>query len=168
MKKQDIRNIIITFVLGILVGAYLYVYGFMPQYGGVTDWLEEKGEFVIVVREYGECTQYAECSSFRVAPNGDYRLIVSVGDPNEEPEVFNGEISSKLHTQLRQTFSTATLPGLAQPITPVNCDSFTNEGYDYQIQVTVGDKVYSLDTCKTALARDPNARAVLESLLDEI
>lgn len=168
MKKRDISSLIITFTLGAAVGAYLYMYGFMPKYGEIGDFADEAGDLVIVAREYGSCTASATCESFKLAEDAKYRLLMPTGKEGESPEVVDGEVTNAVFKKLTHTLSKTNLTKLAEPVTPTDCDSFNNQGVDYAYEVTLSGETYSLDTCTTALATNDAVREVFASLHNEI
>ncbi len=157
---------IVTFVVGMVVGSYLYLYGFAPQYNTLLKSVETSGELVIVGEAYGGCARGSICPSFQVASDGRYQAFPAATILADR-EVVTGLVSVALYKDLRDRFSQAGLAALAIPVTPNNCDSY-RDGIDYRLRISAGDEQFLLDTCTTALASERAALQLLTNLVAEM
>lgn len=163
MKRQDIINIVVTFVVGMIVGAYLFVYGFNPQYELVTNWTDDVGTFAIAGEAYGGCSRGSICASFQVTEAGAYRAFAAVPVGKERIPV-SGTLSSALYRDLRNAFTSESLLLLEEPVVSERCASAT-DGIDYRVRVSLGSEQFVLDTCTTALANDKPTRDLIKKLV---
>lgn len=163
MKRQDIINIVVTFIVGVIVGAYLFVYGFNPQYEQVTNWTEEVGTFSVAGEAYGGCKRGGICASFQITDRGAYKTFPAVS-AGEERIPTEGILPSAVYRDLRNAFTGDSLVVLEEPVTSNGCASATN-GIDYRLRVSLSSEQFVLDTCTTALADDKPTRDLIKKLV---
>lgn len=166
MKSQDILNILVTFVVGTIVGAYLYIFGFSPQFSGVGDALQSSNEFRITGTAYGGCAFGGICGSFQIDAEGAFRMYPNALDKDAHI-LREGEVTETLWREVQRTFSATALEQLSRPIVPPSCVS-ESDGIDYDVRVYIGDAEYELDTCDTALVRSAAELALLRRLISDV
>jgi len=151
MKKSDTLSILITFLVGIVVGVYLYVVGFAPTVATLEVPSQERIEALVIESDvYGGCRD--ACPSFQVLGDGSYRYLYSVSF--DEPQVIeSGTIPFALRRDLRKNLTSEALEAQSQPIAPAVCNSFS-DGIDVRYRVTREGKEYVLDTCGTKVNTD--------------
>lgn len=139
-----------TFLMGMLVGAYVYVSIYAPAYESGTDSDAEVGadSFVIDAQMYGGCSEAGACASFRLVDGRSYSFAAY-----PEAEVKEGKLSRAIEEELRAVLSEASLIENARPIAPSSCDAYV-DGIDYSYTVMLNGETYQLDTCTTSLARN--------------
>jgi len=157
MSKQEISSIIITFLMGLVAGAYLFIYGFsttfkLPEV--TTD--DAYTQFVVTGEGYGACDVLDQCLSFQVLENGKYRAILENGD--NEPLIKEGSIPRKVNQQLKKNLTAGILNQQSQPLPTSNC-RYGPEANNYRYQVSVDLVNYTLDTCQNQI--DYNGQAWL-------
>jgi hypothetical protein len=150
MTHQDKLSIMITFVVGFVIGGYVYLAGFLPTYHlpeAVTPDAYES--FVIVGDSYGACAALNSCLSFQLLDR-DYRAIFGTGD---EAQVVNGSISGAQMRKLLRTLTPEALALNATPLTMPEC-RFAESGTDFRLTITLEGRNYTLDTCVSAIQYD--------------
>lgn len=166
MRRSDIINILVTFVVGMFVGSYLYLFGFSQQFTFFGELTKDTGGLMIFGEAYGGCERGGICASFRLNSDGTYASFPAAAD-REARIKEEGEISGELRRTLRETFLPDYLFALSKEITPEMCESFY-DGVEYRYRISVGDEQYLLDTCDTALANDTDAQVLLQTLLSSV
>ncbi len=164
MTHQDKLSIMITFVVGFVIGGYVYLAGFLPTYHlpeAVTPDAYES--FVIVGDSYGSCAENNQCLSFQLLDR-DYRAILGSGD---DAIVVNGSISGAL---ARKLLRTATPEALAQNATPLSIPEcrFAETGTDFRMTITRDGRSYTLDSCVSAIAYDGPVWIALTEVWEDV
>ena len=150
MKNQEVLSILITLVMGIFAGFYLYIVGFSPLfYFDTTPDQEEIAALTIVGEAYGGCQMSGTCPTFRVANDGSYRYLYTPG-VGESQIVREGRLPFALQRELRQAVVPARLASQALPVVPATCNSYV-DGIDVRYTVTLAGDTYELDSCGTAV-----------------
>lgn len=145
MRKQDLVSILITFVVGLVGGGYLYVSGFAEIASKVAVPTEEElSELSITADLYGGCKN--SCSSFRVLSDGSYKVIRTSEDG--EVNTIEGVLPLKLQSKMRNVLLEEELQRQSEPFSPTKCSSYT-DGIDAVYEVTVDSNVYVIDSCGT-------------------
>ena len=150
MTHQDKLSIMITFVVGFVIGGYVYLAGFLPTYHlpeAVTPDAYES--FVIVGDSYGACADDNTCLSFQLLDR-DYRAILGSGN---ESQVVNGSISGALARKLLRTLTPEQLALNATPLAIPECH-YAESGTDFRLTITLEGRNYTLDTCVSAIQYD--------------
>lgn len=162
MRGQDIVAIVGTFILGLFCGWYLYVFGFSLQFNEVTEFAQ--GESLVIIGEaYGGCERGGGCASYRIADDGTYRAFPGGVDAVGERVVKEGEVPADWYSDIKKALTKDALETLSEPYRKTNCRS-DGDGIEYRYQVQLGEAMYELDTCTTALATDADVRALLQDL----
>lgn len=162
MRGQDIVAIVGTFILGLVSGWYLFVFGFSLQFGEVAELVE--GETLVVIGEaYGGCERGGYCASFRVADDGSYRAFAGAPDRTQPRVSSEGEIPKDWQRDLRDMLGHEKLEDLSQPYNKTTCRTY-NDGIEYRYRIELGEDTYELDTCTTRLATDADTSSLLQDL----
>jgi hypothetical protein len=148
MTHQDKISIIITFVCGFFVGAYLYISGFAPTYM-LPDAVSEDtyGGLVIVADSYGECAESEGCLSFQLL--NDREFSAKIGRLSNAYS-YDGEISKKLYYALLTELSTSSLSQVAQSPDSLVC-RYGEVGTNFRFLITLSGENYTVDTCRSLL-----------------
>ncbi len=163
MKKQDIISILITFLVGIFAGSYLYLTGFASFEDKFSiPGVEEVSEFSIVGDVYGGCQLGNACPSFQVLRDGSYRYFYTPA-AGMDKILRKGTLPRKLQNKLKNVLSEIELVKQSKEITPSVCNSYS-DGIDVKYQVTLNGSEYTLDSCGTAVVGE----GALWSTLGEI
>lgn len=155
-----------TFVVGVFVGAYLYMYGFSEQFdvvgdlGGTTTGLEVYGE------GYGGCVRGGVCGSFELQPDGRFTSFPPASDLAARKR-SEGTVDPVTMRELEEYFTVEVLTELVRPIANSQCSSFV-DGVDYRYRMILDGEEYLLDTCATELYEDDIARALLRDLEESV
>lgn len=165
MKKSDILNIIITFIVGSFTGAYLYIYGFAPQFS-LKQLISSQPNFQISAEVYGLCDREGICGSFQLGSDGTYLAFSSVAR-SEERTRREGEIPSELLKRIKKTFTVSTLDGLDTPLPNKVCPARADTA-EYYFTFVTKESQFKLDTCSTALSSKREEKALLLELVDSI
>lgn len=147
MSHQDKISILITFIVGLLAGGYLYLTGFattfkLPEV--TTD--DVYSEFVIIGESYGACKQDGNCLSFQLLESGKYRALY--GDGSDGVITHEASIPYSLRRTLKSNL-TPTLLTLDSRLAPTVVCQFGNEGTNYRFRISRDEVSYVLDTCLT-------------------
>lgn len=164
MTHQDKISIMITFVVGFIIGGYVYLAGFLPTYHlpeAVTPDAYER--FVIVGDSYGACALKNECLSFQMLDR-DYRAIFGTGDA---AQVVNGSISGALSRKLSRLLTAEALAAESAPLPVPECH-YQETGTDFRMTITLEGKNYTLDTCVTAISYDGPVWAALTEVWADV
>jgi hypothetical protein len=151
MKRQDILSILITFMVGVVAGGYLYLVGLAPTVATLGVPSQERVESLVIESEvYGGCRD--ACPSFQVLGDGSYRYLYSVA--YDEPQVIqSGSLSSALRRELQRSITLEALRAQSQSITPSVCSSYS-DGIDVRYTITKNGEEFILDTCGTRVNTD--------------
>jgi hypothetical protein len=149
MTHQDRFSIIITFVIGIFVGGYLYLTGFLPTYHLPEAMTQDAYEgLVLIADSYGACQVEDTCLSFQLLPDRSFTAVVGVGSASytRKDDVSRGGMSSFL-----KAVSPAALSTNSQPLAEYSCRYNGPEATNFRFQVTYGGKNYVIDTCQSQI-----------------
>jgi len=145
MKKQDILSILITFVVGMVAGAYLFFTGFAPQFlahNGATD--TTYSEFTLTGETYGSCSRTGSCPSFQILSDGSFSYLSSTIFTGTA--TIEGNLPGTLLNELRLKFTLTALENGSRSVKVASCASYV-DGLDYRYEVILESVVYDLDTC---------------------
>lgn len=148
MKKQDFLSILITFVVGILLGGYLYLTdaaNFIMKLSIPDE--EMVSEFTIVGDVYGGCR--STCPSFQVLSDGSYHYLYTPS-AGAEKVTRKGNIPFALQQQLKAAVTKNQLWGQSTAIEPAVCNSYT-DGIDVKYEILLDGVTYTLDSCGTSV-----------------
>jgi hypothetical protein len=161
MNRQDGLSILITFVIGVVVGGYFYLTGFSLKTFSTTTQDTYK-DFAIVGESYGDCGSVNGCASFQLLGDRSYRVLHNSQDIGNEL-IREGDISNSLRKELQKNLVVSVLEQQSEETSASNCAS-GNDGIDYSFRVTLDGENYLLDTCKTAVEYDSKAWLSLAKL----
>jgi hypothetical protein len=150
MPGQDKVSILLTFVIGLVAGGYVYLTGFATTFVPPEATTEDTyGGLVINGESYGECAASNSCLSFQLLGNGTYRAIYTNPGANDKLSKEGG-ISRSLRKELTEVMSSEALLSQSYPLQLTEC-KYGQNGTNYKFKVTLDGVNYNLDTCKTRL-----------------
>jgi len=162
MSKHDWFSVLITFVLGLFAGVYLYGSGFAPTFSPPEATTEDVyQEFVITAESYGECSNTNTCLSFQLLENGVFRALYDNPDSNEKIIVEN-KIPNSLRRELYAVLNNRTLAAESRPLPIESC--YYGDQTNYYFRVTREEVNYVLDTCLSDINYEGKAWSVLTKL----
>lgn len=141
MTGQDKISILVTFVIGGFVGAYVYVAGFAPTYRlpeAVTQ--DRYTDLVIVADSYGACAETESCLSFQLLQDGSYRALYGVPATS-----YEGTIPRAQRRQLGEIVATSTLAEVGAD-NLVEC-YFGDDDTNLRFIITVAGENFLIDSC---------------------
>ena len=145
MTGQDKISILITFIIGGFVGAYVYVAGFAPTYRlpeAVTQ--DRYTDLVIVADSYGACAETQNCLSFQLLQDGSYRALY--GTPAIS---YEGTIPRSQRRQLGEVVATTTLAAVMSD--GLEECYFGDDDANLRFIITVAGENYLIDSCTSDL-----------------
>ncbi len=163
IKRQELLSVLVTFLIGFIAGAYLYLVGYAPQFQasqGVDD--AETSELVIVGQMYGGM-RVGLPPSFQVNEDGTYRYLPFSENPDVPAPAVSGELPSDLRRAVVGALSERALTAAATEVTPEMCAQMV-DGVDYRYLISFGGTEYRLDTCGTDFSHEAGMGPVLMEL----
>ncbi len=163
MHRSDIISIVVTFLVGMVVGVYLYLFGFAQQFDVLEEISDSGGEELVINGEaYGGCARGGGCGTFQVAGDGAFTSFppVAVGD---ERLRRTGRVDEVLWDELSLILTPLRLRELATEAPSGDCASFY-DGIDYRFYIDRGDERFLIDTCTTLLRTDERVLDLLQQL----
>jgi hypothetical protein len=146
MTHQDRISIIITFIIGMAVGSYLYFAGFLPTYH-LPDMVADQGtydSFVLIADAYGQCAVTNNCLSFQLLADRSYQAVI--GDLS-----VSGDVSRSALRQLLSQVTRAELTRQSTSLPVPNCHYGGDEATNFRFVFTFEGVNYRLDTCESAI-----------------
>jgi hypothetical protein len=146
MMPQDRLSLSITFVIGLVVGSYLYLTGFSTTFK-----LPEANDagvytgFVVNGDSYGECRVERSCLSYQILGNGVYRAIFDTDSRGRNDVTKEGRLPRKIRLNLQSNLTVDELWRISQPQLVSKC--LNPDGTNYRFKVTVEEVEYEVDTC---------------------
>lgn len=161
MKKEDLISVLITAVVGLLAGSYLYLTSFAEIINRVfmSD-ADDVTELTITGDMYGACSNV--CPSFQVKRGGLYHFIYPATD-NFEKIKKEGDLPFFLRIKLRNNLITEELEKQSREWEVSICDSETEKN-EVIYRITLDGKFYILDSCKTKVDKDSKLWDTLQEL----
>jgi hypothetical protein len=148
MKRQDLLNMLFTFVVGVFVGVYVFFAGFAPTTQQIGDTVEDIGQSLVITGEaYGGCDRPGTCPSFNIADNGDYRYFYTPRSATSQV-LREGSLPLAIQQQLKRYGTVGALEQFSAPVNPVMCESYV-DGIDVRYIIELEGAVYVLDSCGT-------------------
>jgi hypothetical protein len=147
MTHQDRLSIIITFVIGIFVGGYLYLTGFLPTYHLPEAMTKDAYEGLVLIADaYGACQIDDTCLSFQLLPDRSFTAVIGAGSTSytRKSDVSRGAMSSFI-----KAISPAALNANSQRLAEYSCRYTGPEATNFRFQVTYEGKNYVIDTCQS-------------------
>ncbi len=165
MTHQDKISVLITFVIGVLIGGYLYLTGFATTFLiPSVDEVDVYEQLVITGDSYGECALDNGCLSFQVLGDRSYRAVF---DSTGEQRVVSGTISRALWRDITATLDPVVMDRQAMPLPEREC-SYGAEETNFRFSVSLSGVTYRFDTCTTALEYQSEFWTALKQLWTEI
>lgn len=159
MSGRDYFILGSTFFMGMLVGAFLYITVYAPEYdSGVSADPVDPDAVVIEGQMYGGCMETDSCASFKLVDDRTYSYLEYPG-----AEIESGKVPSDLASLVFDAIGTEDFFTSTLEVSNDSCQSYV-DGTDFTYEVFLGDETYTLDTCRTALAND----AQLQELFLEV
>ncbi len=160
MSGQQQVALLITFLLGVFAGVYLYIAGFATVYrDGVFPSTRTDDGLVVVADMYGDCQAgVSQCPSFQIRDGGRV-LYLPTGSAGSVEDRLSLRLSRSVYRDLLQKVSEAPLDSYSRK-RQGECIS-EQGGVDYRYRITWDEKSYVLDTCKTELPSDSDLNEVL-------
>lgn len=145
MKSQDLLSILITFFVGVVAGAYIFLVGYAPTVAKFEVPNQSEAQSLVIESEvYGSCRN--ACPAFQLDGHSyRYLYYTSYDDP---PVIKQGSIPFALRRELQKNLTLRALQAQSQPRTPALCGSY-EDGIDVQYTITLDGLRYVLDTCGT-------------------
>ncbi len=166
MESKDLLSILLTFLLGIFVGAYAYLYIMNGPKKEVDELEVVKNEFAIVGESYGACEALDNCFAFRLDQNGEYIVQYDGGGLGYREEVSS--LPGKLVREFSQeVFTTESLKRQSRAPLSASC-YFGNNETNYKFRITKGGDDYHLDTCLTDIDYEGDDWYLLSKLWNHI
>jgi hypothetical protein len=161
MSRQDLISVLMTFVVGIAGGFYLYLTGFAPWVNEISDIeISPTTQFTIISEVYGGCRD--TCPSYQVQHNGTYRYLYTPR-AGADQVLRQGTLPIPLQRKLKAALDVAEIIPQTRETTPAMCNSYT-DGIDLDYFITIGDTEYVLSSCGTAV----NPTGELWTALNEV
>jgi hypothetical protein len=150
MDRKTLTLFISTLVVGMFTGAYFYVTVFAPAYknSDVATTAGDPNAVTIEGQMNGACVDANTCASFKLSDNGSFDYLAYPG-----AKVRKGTLADASTRKLFSSIGTLEFFDDAKPIAVNACASHPNT-VTYAYTVTLGGKIYILDTCATAFASD--------------
>ena len=165
MHKNNILSILITFVVGLFAGSYLFATGFADTVARyTTPDVESVATFTVESDVYGGCRD--ACPSFQVIDDGSYRYFYTP-TAGAEQVLRRGTLPFSELRQLKNALTTTALQTQSQPRQPALCNSFT-DGIDIRYEVTLAGQKYTLDSCGTAVDGTGKIWQALDSIWNHL
>lgn len=165
MERKDLLNILFTFVVGLVVGVYMFFAGFAPTTNSIEKVVENIGESLVVTGEaYGGCDRPGTCPSFNVADGGDYRYSYTPRGATSQV-LREGSLPLAIQQDLKRYATQNALDQFSQPVDPVMCDSYV-DGIDVRYIIELEGETYTLDSCGTGVNADSLLWQTLSGLWD--
>ena len=160
---QDILIMIVTFIVAICAGFYLYLSAFAPQFeefSGQTEAVYE--DFVVEGSQYGGDRMGGNAPTFQILENGEYRYL-PYSSEGMTVEAKEGTLPRSLMQEIKSVLTDETVSAAATTVTRGDCMSYV-DGLDYNYSITLNGENYTLDTCTTNLTVDGTLSRTLDKL----
>lgn len=167
MTHQDRLSIIITFVCGFVVGAYLYFAGFLPTYHLPDNVPTEDiySGFVVVVDTYGGCEEKNQCLSFQLLSDRSFQAVLGA-DTNAK--AFNGTLPKSLVRNLQTELNLEAIQSNTRTLLDSECHYVGEEASNFRFVITFEGRNYSLDTCRNEINYESGLWKSLREVYREI
>lgn len=160
MKNEDLLSILVTFLMGLVAGAYLYLSQGAPLESRLsTPDSKSSSEFVVIGETYGSCEKI--CPSFRIEHNGSYRYLHAV-EGQSELELSEGVLTFSLLRDLKRFASSEVLVEQSQEASDAEC--VMGDGVGVRYSITLEGDLYLLDSCGTSVDLDSDLWKTLNEI----
>lgn len=146
----------VSFFMGVLSGAFIYVTVFAPEYKKDLDTPEQVAANGVVIegQMYGACDVADSCASFRLLQNRSFSYL-----PYPDAPVENGKIPVDVAEPLFEAVTNGSLVPLSKEVTTSECASDA-EGLDFSYSIAEEGETFTLDTCTTLLSSKQDQQAL--------
>ena len=167
MKPQDKLSILITFVIGMFAGSYLYLAGFATTFNlPEASTKDVYTKLVIVGDSYGECKEDRTCLSFQVLEDGSYRALFDNQDGGDAV-IKEGSLSSSLRRELNTVLNVNNLQANSKILSTPDCH-YGTDSTNFRFKVTLDSNDYPLDSCLSSINYEGSTWKVLTKLWEYI
>lgn len=161
--RQDILIMIVTFVVGVSAGFYLYMTAFAPQFEEFSGQTEEVYEdFVLEGAQYGGDRMGGTSPSFQILENGSFRYLPYT-QQGEITDAKEGVVPRALLNDIKKLMTVENLVTASAIVTRGDCVSYV-DGLDYAYTVTLDGVNFNLDTCTTNLKSEGSMQIALDKI----
>lgn len=165
MTHQDKISLLITFFVGVVVGAYIYITGFVPTYRLPEIGTEQQySNWVIIGESFGACEVDGNCLSFQVLQNGSFQGIIGGESVRQE---FKGKVSGHTRQSLDKTLTDSVLSAFSKPKSETSC-LYGDDATNFRFRITIEGKNYSFDTCHSDIDYNSTTWETLKTLWKEV
>jgi len=166
MSTQERLSLALTFMIGLIVGAYLYTTGFATTFKlpEANDAGVYKG-FVINGESFGDCQVEESCVSFQILENGSYRAIFDTDSQGQKDSVKKGRLPRQLRLDLQRNLTAPELAVISQPQATPECQYV---GTNFSFKVSLDEVEYKINTCVSDIDYEGAAWASLTAALNYI
>lgn len=166
ISRADWVLFVLTLLMGMVAGAYLYAMSFKPIYqpeGSVTGGEAGALEFSVIAKAYGgfHPREYVH-PSFRITGDGNVSYYKG-GENAIDQTAVEVSLPRSLFNRLVDDISRADLEELSYPDPKDTC-RIASDGVDYTYRITMDRTQYEMDTCYTALPYDHSLTQTLEDV----
>lgn len=165
MTHQDKISLLITFLVGLVVGAYIYITGFVPTYRLPEIGTEQQyANWVIIGESFGACEVDENCLSFQALQDGSFQGIISGEIVKQE---FKGKVSGRVRQLLDKTITDNVLTAFSEPKPETSC-LYGDDATNFRFRITKEGKNYSFDTCQSSIDYNSTTWEALKTLWKEV
>lgn len=146
MPKHLYLIIILTFIIGLASGVYVYFNTLNSDEGKSIEVPIEEG-YEVIAYTYGGCERVG-CSSYKLADDGKYSyLMQSAGYGNER---FDDTLSLKQHEELDAVIEATDYTSIEESVFTGTCPD-TYDGLAHRFEIRITNERYSFDSCTQSL-----------------
>ncbi|MCD5381080.1 MAG: hypothetical protein LR008_00720 [Candidatus Pacebacteria bacterium] len=146
MKKADYISVLITFVVGIYAGGYLYLTVFAPAAQSLEPDQEKVLQLSITGELYGGCR--SACQSFHVLGDASFRYFYTL-EGSAKQKKHEGKLSRGMQQRIDSSFITEELERQSKLVEKSDCSSYS-DGIDVTYEIVYQNEEYLIDSCTTA------------------
>lgn len=165
LKGQDWTIVVITFLIGMIAGSYMYIVGFAPNYEDIElPVVTESGDMNIVIfaETYGG-DSLGTSPKFELVGSGRYTYTPFNPGGETAAAPVTGTLPPLLMEELTAVLKARTLKTASEEIIPESCEMFV-DGVEYRYRVVLDEDIYVVDTCGTNFMRDSELATTLEKV----
>lgn len=165
MKKADYISVLVTLIVGLFSGFYLYTTVFAPAAMQVIEPDQDRIlQFSVTGEFYGGCDD--ACPSFHLLGDASFRYFYTPEGGGKQ-EVFEGKISKTLQRKIDNVFTIPELERQSQFKKGDDCASYSGES-DISYDIFFEDNEYIVDSCSTAADGDSKLWSALNEIWSDI
>lgn len=163
--KSDLFVLLLTFVTGLMAGAFVYFDSFRELDEKIPDSVAETHTYEIVMTEYGGCERSNSCAILTLVDKGTYELTAV--DATGRRGTKKGNVGDVWQKSITQSLDTAVLVPQAQFVSRAQCASQVDDVDTHYVITYLGTE-YVLDTCQTAVNKQIPPISLLDELLEKL